>query len=73
MKQFNYTYNYDPAMYEFILSKNILNKCKKEDKIIKKLVEGYTCKEIGDKLGYSERTIQNRRRDIYLKTKKYMI
>lgn len=68
----NYTYNYDPEMYKYIMSTNILNKKKDEHKILKALVDGYTCKEIGKKVHYSERTIQTRRRDIYNKTKKYM-
>lgn len=73
MKKFQYTYNFDPEFYNFILNSNILNKKKGEHKIFKELVSGYTCKETGKKLHYSERTIQNRRKDIYLKTKKYMI
>lgn len=73
MKLMQYTYNYEPEMYKYILSTNILNKKKDEDKIFKELVKGYNCSEIGKKYHYSERTIQNRRRDIYNKTKKYMI
>jgi len=73
MKLMQYTYNFEPEMYKYILSSNILNKKKNEHKIFKSLVDGYSCKEIGDKIHYSERTIQNRRKDIYYKTKKYMI
>lgn len=72
MKLMQYNYNYEPEMYNYILSSNILNKKKSEDKIFKELVNGYTCKEIGLKVHYSERTIQTRRKDIYEKTKKYM-
>ena len=72
MKKFEYTYHFEPEFYNFVLNSNILNKKKSEHKIFKELVAGYTCKEIGKKLHYSERTIQNRRKDIYLKTKKYM-
>ena len=61
----NYTYNYEPEMYKYILSTNILNKKKDEHKIFKALVDGYTCKEIGLKTHYSERTIQTRRKDIF--------
>ena len=67
-----YTYNYDPEMYNYILSSNLLNKKKSEDKIFKALVEGYNCKEIGKRFHYSEATICNRRRVIYHKTKRYM-
>ena len=73
MKTRQYSYNYEPEFYNYILNSNILNKKKHEDKIFKDLVAGYSCKEIGKKRHYSERTIQNRRKDIYHKTKKYMI
>lgn len=73
MKTLQYTYNYEPEMYKYILASNILNKKKNEHKIFKALVDGYNCQEIGHKVHYSERTIQNRRKDIYFKTKKYMI
>lgn len=73
MKLMQYTYNYEPEMYKYILASNILNKKKNEDKIFKELVMGYNCQEIGKKCNYSERTIHNRRKDIYNKTKKYML
>ena len=73
MKKFEYKYNFEPEMYKYILSTNILNKKKDEHKIFKSLVAGYSAKEIGRKVHYSERTIQTRRRHIYNKTKKYMI
>lgn len=72
-KSKNYTFNYSPEFYEYVLKSNLLNYHKNEHKILKELVKGYTCKEIGEKLNYSERTIQNRRRDIYKKTLKYMV
>ena len=73
VKKFEYTYNYEPEMYKYILSTNILNRKKHEDKIFKALVRGYSAKEIGKKYNYCESTIWNRRRDIYNKTKKYMM
>lgn len=72
MKKMQYTYNFEPEMYRYILSTNILNKKKHEDKIFKALVRGYNAKEIGKRFHYCESTIWNRRRDIYHKTKKYM-
>lgn len=69
----NYKYEFDPEMYNYILSSNILNRKKDEHKIFKSLVQGYSAKEIGKKYNYAESTIWNRRRDIYSKTKKYMI
>lgn len=73
MKTMQYTYHFEPEMYKYILSSNILNKKKDEDKIFKHLVAGWDCKYIGKKCHYSERTIQNRRKDIYYKTRRYMI
>lgn len=73
MKKFEYKYVFEPEMYKYILSTNILNKRKDEDKIFRSLVAGYTAKQIGKRYHYSESTIWNRRRDIYNKTKKYMI
>lgn len=72
MKKREYTYNFEPEMYKYILTTNILNKQKHEDKIFKALVHGYKAKEIGKRFHYCESTIWNRRRDIYNKTKKYM-
>lgn len=72
-KLMQYTYNYEPELYNYIMSSNILNYKKDEHKILKELVKGYNCKEIAKKYHYSERTIQNRRKEIYDKTKKYMM
>lgn len=55
MKLMQYTYNYEPEMYKYILSSNILNKKKYEDKIFKELVKGYNCK---DYKNYGERGIK---------------
>lgn len=73
MKLKQYTYNYEPEMYKYILNSNLLNKKKHEDKIFKALVDGYSCEEISKKYHYSTSTICNRRRDIYNKTLKYMM
>ena len=48
MKLMQYTYNFEPEMYKYILSTNILNRKKDEDKIFKALVSGYTAKEIAE-------------------------
>ena len=72
MKLMQFTYEFEPEMYKYILSTNILNKKKGEDKIFKKLVDGYSCSEISEKCHYSIGTIKNRRKTIYEKTKKYM-
>lgn len=72
MKLMEYKYIFEPEMYKYILGTNILNRRKDEHKIFKKLVKGYTCEQISKMCHYSIRTIHNRRKDIYLKTRKYM-
>nr|DAG78619.1 MAG TPA: helix-turn-helix protein [Caudoviricetes sp.] len=73
MKRVRYTFNFKPSIYNFVLTSIPLNEYHKEKEILELLVKGYSCIEIGDKLGYSERTIKRRRRSIYEKTKEYMI
>lgn len=68
-----YTYIYTPEMYKYILNSNLLNKKKDEHKIFKSLVEGWDCTTISIKYHYSEKTIHNRRKEIYEKTKRYMV
>lgn len=73
MKAFQYTYNYKPAIYDYIMRDLILNDNKQEKKILELLVKGKTCDQIAQEVGYSERTIQRRRKDIYEKTKDLMV
>lgn len=73
MKKFEYKFKYRPAIYEYIMKDIILNESKKEKEILSLLVKGFNCLQIGDIVGYSERTIQRRRKDIYEKTKDLMI
>lgn len=73
MKTFQYTYNYKPAIYDYIMRDLILNEEKKEKQILELLVKGKTCTQIAQEVGYSERTIQSRRKSLYEKTKDYMI
>ena len=69
----NFTYKYRPAIYEYIMKDFILNENKREKDILALLVKGKTCSQIANEIGYSERTIQRRRKDIYEKTKDLMI
>ena len=73
MKTFQYTFNYKPAIYEYIQQSTILNEEKKEKEILSLLVKGKKCYQIANATNYSERTIQDRRRDIYRKTKDLML
>ena len=73
MKVRNYTFKYHDVMLERILkSPYILNNEKKEKDILKLILRGKTCSRIAEKVGYCERTIQNRRKTIYEKTLQYM-
>ena len=60
-------------IYDYIMRDMILNENKQEKRILELLVKGKTCVQIADEIGYSERTIQRRRKDIYNKTKDLMI
>lgn len=73
LKRFEYKYEYKPAIYNYIMRDMILNENKQEKKILELLVKGKTCEQIANEIGYSERTIQRRRKDIFNKTKDLMI
>ena len=73
MKRSQYTFKYKPAIYDYIMKDIIWNEEKKEKEILSLLVKGKTCVQIGLATNYSERTIQQRRKDIYEKTKDLMI
>lgn len=73
MKTMNYTFEFKPGIREYVLRELYFNERKKEKEILDRLTRGQTCVEIGDDLGYSERTIQRRRKTLYEKTKDYML
>ena len=73
MKTFEYRYNYKPMILDYIMNSDLLNEHKQEKKILQLILKGKTCIEIAEDIGYCERTIQTRRRDIYEKTKDLMI
>lgn len=73
MRRKNYQFKYNEYAIEHILkSPYILNDEKKEKDILKLLLRGKSCMQIADMVGYSERTIQNRRKEIYYKTLQFM-
>lgn len=73
MRRKNYQFKYSEfAIKHIIKSPYILNNEKKEKEIFKLLLKGKNCEQIADKIGYSERTIQSRRKDIYFKTLQFM-
>lgn len=73
MRRKNYTFKYNVYVLDKIMkSPYILNNERKEKDILKLTLKGKTCSQIADIVGYSERTIQSRRKDIYNKTLQYM-
>ena len=72
MKNFEYRFNYKKAIYDFLMNSNMLDDRKLEKQILRELVKGKTCLEIGNIFGCSDRTIQRRRKSIYEKTKDLM-
>lgn len=73
LRRGNYKFKYHEYTIEHIMkSPYILNNERKEKEILKLILKGFNCMQIADKVGYSERTIQNRRKDIYNKTLHFM-
>ena len=66
-------YNFDLDKVAVFAEEQYESVEKRQSKIFKALVDGYTCEEISKKYHYSTSTICNRRRDIYNKTLKYMM
>ena len=73
MKTFQYSYQFKPMIYDYIMRDLALNENKKEKKILELLVKGKTCEQIGEEVGYSPRTIVRRRKVLYEKTKELML
>lgn len=72
MKTFQYTYQFKPMIYDYIMRDLVLNENQKEKKILELLVKGRTCEQIANEVGYSSRTIVRRRKVLYEKTKELM-
>lgn len=73
MSRIRYTFNYEPTHLQLIMESSILSERAHEKKILELILEGLNCHEIGEKVGYSYRTIQRRRQSIYEKTKSLML
>lgn len=73
MNKGTYKFRYHDVMIDHILkSPYLLNNEKKEKEIFKLILKGKSCSQIAEKIGYSERTIQRRRKSIYEKTLQFM-
>lgn len=67
----HYYFDMPKETYEFIIKKGILRESKKEKTILDLCLQGESIKGIMIKTGYSTRTINYRKKDIYEKVKKY--
>lgn len=70
MKTFEYYFDYTPEAYNYIMASRILRN--RDKNILKDLVNGKKSKEIAIENKCSYRTICNRRKEIYYKTKELM-
>lgn len=72
MKKDHYYFDMPTETYNYILRLGILRESKKEKTILDLCLKGEPIKEIMAKTGYSMRTINYRKKDIYLKLDKYI-
>lgn len=71
MKKEHYYFDMPQETYDFIVRKGILKESKKEKTILDLCLQGNSLKQIMIKTGYSMRTINYRKRDIFEKINKY--
>ena len=71
MNRNHYYFDMPQETYDFILKKGLLKESKKERTILDLCLQGKTIKEIMVYTGYSNRTINYRKKDIYRKINKY--
>ena len=71
MKKEHYYFDMPQETYDFIIKKGLLKESKKEKTILDLCLQGNSIKEIVVKTGYSMRTVNYRKQDIYQKISKY--
>lgn len=71
MEKMHYYFDMPQETYDYIIRAGILKESKKERTILDCCLNGESLKEIKYKTGYSLRTINYRKKDIYLKVSKY--
>lgn len=69
-KPFMYYFDYDTKEYNKIMSSDLLRN--RDKQILSDLVNGMTVSELATKYNCSERTICNRRKELFEKTKQFM-
>lgn len=73
MKTFQYTFNYSPPIYDFIIRNIYLSEEKKDREILELCRAGKKCSTIAYEVGFSERTIQRRRKELNDRIKDVML
>lgn len=71
LKKPHYYFDMPQETYDFIIRKGILKESKKEKTILDLCLQGNSLKQIMIKTGYSMRTINYRKKDIFEKINKY--
>lgn len=71
MKKPHYYFDMPQETYDYIIKKGILRESRKEKTILDLCLQGKSLKEIMIKTGYSLRTINYRKKEIYAKINKY--
>lgn len=71
MEKLHYYFDMPEETYNFIIKKGILRESKKEKTILDLCLQGESIKSIMIKTGYSSRTINYRKKEIYEKISKY--
>ena len=72
MKKDHYYFDMPEETYNYIIKKGILRQSKKERTILDLSLKGLCIKEIMTETGYSARTINYRKKDIYDKIKDFI-
>lgn len=72
MKTFEYRFKFKEPVYKYLMCSDVLNDYKQEKRILSVLVKGMSSSQIGNEIGYSARTIQRRKHDIFDKVKDLM-
>jgi DNA-binding NarL/FixJ family response regulator len=71
MEKLHYYFDMPEETYNFIIKKGILRESRKEKTILDLCLQGESIKSIMIKTGYSPRTINYRKKEIYEKISKY--
>lgn len=71
MEKRHYYFDMPEETYNFIIKKGILRESRKEKTILDLCLQGESIKAIMIKTGYSPRTINYRKKEIYEKISKY--